>query len=341
MACKCMFGYEWLTMRTYNSRTAFVGKLLSASTPDEDQHAIVLQYQVVTNYRNTPVGDTITIYRTDGCDETTWAYQEFIGREALIYAIYDRGSYDMPICIELRFPPPEAVAASERKLLEDPNNPEVKKMHDNVVHTWELINRVKQRGNKMMRSYHANGVLEAKGRLKNTLPDGQWKYYDDQGRIVEVTNYREGIKWGKSKSYRYENDTTYLTVIDYEGDRGKSHISWINDKLYKKSWETVVAVNSYKKSFSFISESSTEIYYDENKNIVSKRTSNLIDKEKGMYHTFQFFYYPNGQVKEQWVEEFWTYGNRRIGSWLSYAEDGQLLKEVQYDEKGHEIDLQN
>lgn len=215
-------------------------------------------------------------------------------------------------------------------------------MHDNVVHTWDLINRVKQRGNKMMKSYHANGVLEAKGRLKNTLPDGQWKYYDDQGRVVEVTNYREGIKWGESKSYRYENDTTYLTVIDYEGDRGKSHISWINDKLYKKSWETVVAVNSYKKSFSFISESSTEIYYDENKNIVSKRTSNLIDKEKTMYHIFQFFYYPNGQLKEQGGEEYDPYnGGRRMGSCLTYAEDGKLLKEVRYDEKGHEINLQN
>ena len=344
IACRCTFDYRWLTMREYNTHTIFVGKLLSARTPPENPLTIELQYQVVTNYRNTPVGDTITVYRPDGCDVTTESYQQSIGKEHLIYGTYNMGSYDIGICAEYHNPPPrESLATYKGRLENAAPPPHIVVMYNNIIHTWQLIDEVKNRGNKMMKSYHANGVLEAKGKLKNSMPDGEWHYYDDKGRLLEKTTYKEGIKWGESWQYIYENDTLYSSMTYYKDDIGINTTAWANGELVSKSWgTTMVNVGSYRKSLSQLAESVTIVSYTAGNKIASKREMNLVDKEKRIYETTQFYYYPNGQIKEQWTEKYEPYASQsKVGKWLRYAENGQLIQDVQYDENGYEINQQN
>ena len=286
IACKCSDRYKRLTMREYNTHTIFVGKLLSARTPPENSHAIELKYQVVTNYRNTPVGDTITVYRNDGCDLSTDAYLQIIGSEHLIYAQYNIGSYDWAVCAELSIPPRESLEALEEKIRKYPNHPSIDHAK-NAIQTWQLIDEVKNRANKMIKSYHANGVLEAKGKLKNSMPDGEWKYYDEKGRLIETITYKEGIKWGKSKWNTYDSDTTYSVIRYYENDMEISSSTWTNGKLSSKSWGTgLIYVNSYRKSLSQISDGGISVFFNEKKEIINKQIYRLIDKEKIIYFTF-------------------------------------------------------
>jgi antitoxin component YwqK of YwqJK toxin-antitoxin module len=344
IACKCIPNYRWLTMREYNTHTIFVGKLLSAYTPPENLLTIELQYQVVTNYRNTPVGDTITVY-CSALGMTAESYQQLIGYETLIYTTYNLGSYHVVGLGHCpTYPPPRvSVVTYKDRLKNSAPPPHIVVMYNNIIHTWQLIDDVKNRGNKMMKSYHANGVLEAKGKLKNSMPDGEWHYYDDKGRLIESIVYKEGIRWGESWQYIYENDTLYSSMTYYKDDIGINTTAWANGELVSKSWgTTMVNVGSYRKSLSQLAESVTIVSYTTGNKIASKREMNLVDKERRIYETTQFYYYPNGQIKEQWTEKYEPYAPQsKVGKWLRYAENGQLIQDVPYDENGYEINQQN
>lgn len=319
-------------MREYNTRTVFVGKLLSARTPPENLLTIELKYQVMTNYRNTPVGDTITVYRPDGCDVTTESYQQFIGKEHLIYPIYNMGSYAISICAEFQLPPPESVENWKKKLplAQEANRLDIVEICNNVVHTWQLIEEVKQRGNKMIKSYYPNGVLEAKGKLKNSMPDGEWKYYDDKGRLLEKTTYREGIKWGESKYFYYENDTLigYGSTI-YENDLFTSGISFYPNGSKAEEYLIIgyQKSNSYKKSLMQTPIISIEIQYRKDGSVREKREQKLLDAVTRETETIFTFFYENGQIKEKHTKRY----SKELGDFYItdgvqfYSEDGKLI----------------
>ena len=333
IASGCVPRYEWLTLREYNTHTVFVGKLLSA-VDVPDGLTVALKYQVVTNYRNTPVGDTITVY----CSMCEWSAEEYqqkaIGLEDMIYATYDSGSYGLAC-------PPFLRRVSVKTYQERLQNPDIlpyqAQICNNIIHSWALIDEVKQRGNKTIKSYHPNGVLEAKGKLKNSMPDGKWEYYDENGRLLEVVNYKEGVRWGESEGYYYENDTLRNnSFVNYENNRIVNYRSFDNI-----SGESYSASNNYifmRYGNNYVRDSleTTELYFDKYKRKYKKIETKYDVKQKRHQIVFIECYHQNGVLSEKGIR---TYSKKydlyvKTGMWMYYDTNEKVIRTEMYDENG-------
>ena len=334
IASGCVPRAKWLTLREYNTHTVFVGKLLSAVDVPDGPFTVALKYQVVTNYRNTPVGDTITVY----CSMCEWSAEEYrqkaIGLEGMIYATYDRGSYGLACPPILNMTKVEAY----RQKLQDPNWPYP--VSNIVIHSTLLVDEVKQRGNDTIQSYYPNGVLEAKGKLKNSMPDGKWEYYDENGRLLEVVNYKEGVRWGESKWYNYVGDTLtgYGNSIFDSGFFISSTSFRANGIKLGESRSIYIEVGSYKNPHTRITFMYSEISYDDNGNIMETIEQKLLDKVTKSMEVITTIFFKNGRIKEKRTKR----RNPQIdGFYVAmvqlYTEDGILIREVVYDENGNEI----
>jgi antitoxin component YwqK of YwqJK toxin-antitoxin module len=72
-------------------------------------------------------------------------------------------------------------------------------------------------------SHYPNGELKAEYSFVNNLPDSQWKYYDENGIIVEIRSYRMGEFHGTWKTF---NKHGILTSIAHYKNNLK-HGTWI------------------------------------------------------------------------------------------------------------------
>ena len=62
--------------------------------------------------------------------------------------------------------------------------------------------------------YFPNGEIETKGKFKNGVRIGKWKYYYESGTLKQVSNYsRTGQRSGKWIEYKENGDVE--KVVNY------------------------------------------------------------------------------------------------------------------------------
>lgn len=62
--------------------------------------------------------------------------------------------------------------------------------------TWQADDSV-GRMNKVVYNYYDNGTLQSYGKMKDGLPNGEWRYYDPVGKLNKYGNYVQGKRNGR------------------------------------------------------------------------------------------------------------------------------------------------
>jgi antitoxin component YwqK of YwqJK toxin-antitoxin module len=126
------------------------------------------------------------------------------------------------------------------------------------------------------KSYYAHGVVSWEALYKNGLPDGEWKCYDESGKLVYETAFHKGS--GYDITINYNGDTLY--IAKYESGKLNGELKrYYND-------------GSLMYSTVFIKGTGIDKRYHQNKNLAFEQP--LIDgKENGTYKEF----YENGKIR--------------------------------------------
>ena len=77
---------------------------------------------------------------------------------------------------------------------------------------------------RVYEKFHANGEVAEKGYIVNNKPDGVWKRFDTEGRLVGKTKYKDGLKRGKW--IVWNNDGSIIAKGRYNADGNKTG-NWI------------------------------------------------------------------------------------------------------------------
>ncbi len=106
-------------------------------------------------------------------------------------------------------------------------------------------------GNGKVAVFYRDGLLEYEGEVKNKLPEGWWKKYNKEGKLIQVGQYKEGLKHGRW----LQGDLTGINYLD--------------DKCFESEQEKVVEQEEVKLKISII-----EFFYDKGK-MISSNTYNI------------------------------------------------------------------
>ncbi len=181
------------------------------------------------------------------------------------------------------------------------------------------------------KSYYPDGTLKSEGNRKNEKLDSVWRFFDRSGHLTEVIDYKNGIKSGYYKTYKFVKDSDYIgnVLISKElyvnGEKnGKSYYYTDRGKLEK----TVEYEKNYKNGY--------EKHYDENGNIIlilKYAYNNLLSSDR-INRTDT-----KGRKQGIW-KTFW--GNEKLHTYANYLNDtlngyyreynpyGELIKEKFY-----------
>ena len=160
--------------------------------------------------------------------------------------------------------------------------------------------------------YNGKGLKVNEGQFNaNGNLDGEWKYYDDEGRLEVVTMFKDGELDGKRTNY-YTNGSRQTQMTVKNGN--------LVDTLYR-----FYSCNLLYSKETLNDESKREgptTYYFKSGKVMS--TMNYANGELNGDHTS---YYSNGQVKAKY-----TYDNGKlVGSYKSYHRNGAIEQEGQYE----------
>ena len=86
--------------------------------------------------------------------------------------------------------------------------------------------------NGYQKQYYLNGVLQCEGENRNGLPNGLWKFYNDNGSLREIGYFNNGKKQGRwlagdLSRIHYTGDI----CLDFDNPKMKSYIDKLNEKL--------------------------------------------------------------------------------------------------------------
>ena len=138
----------------------------------------------------------------------------------------------------------------------------------------DLLSEISSYKNCYYIGHYSNGRVSGKGSLKNSKPDGLWKYYDDKGFLSYGGYYKDGIK-----------DSTWLFYWDLKRQFTKSVYTFKNGNFDGKQLEY------------YITDTIGKIYFYKD------------DKLNGNY----FEFYKNGKIKMNGLYKdnlktgIWTY----------------------------------
>ncbi len=181
------------------------------------------------------------------------------------------------------------------------------------------------------KSYYPDKTLKSEGNRKGDKLDSVWRFFDRKGRLTEVIDYKNGVKSGYYKTYKFVNDSDYQgnVLISKElyvnGEKnGKSYYYTDRGKLQK----TVEYEKNYKNGY--------EKHYDDKGNIVlilKYSYNNLLSSDR-INRTDT-----KGRKQGIWKT---FYGNEKLHTYANYLNDtlngyyreynpyGELIKEEYY-----------
>ncbi len=236
----------------------------------------------------------------------------------------------------------------EKGMVELPNN--IKCKDAETLDEKEILKF--PRSGKWTQYYKGTNKILSEGLNKNNKREGRWVFYDQEGKIIRIINYKEGKKEGEEIGY-----FSYPNLIRYEGKNinNKKEGLWkyysdpeyqcISQGLYKNDmkegeWTECSMDEKTKKWYlSFkgnyymdLKDGPAETYYS-NGNLASKGEyrADLKCKENPPPEGMEFcgkrvkkwiFYFPNGRVMEEGNYQQET--GRRTGLWKEYYQTGEL-----------------
>jgi antitoxin component YwqK of YwqJK toxin-antitoxin module len=192
-------------------------------------------------------------------------------------------------------------------------------------------------------SWYQNGQLCDSGQLALGLPEGEWKHWDEEGRLVAVRNYSSD-KYNRVKMEltRYNpRHTAYPLTVMYHKNRASA------SRYLHSSY-------SFPHSIRRIDDQSLQQWVASN--ITPGSTYNPVFDQSlhhGLYMNFftnglakDSGYYQNGLRQGVWVHRDAPEGLVRMGTykngvkvkeWRVYMPTGKILGIIFYNNKGQEI----
>lgn len=158
--------------------------------------------------------------------------------------------------------------------------------------------------------FHANGQKRYEGQFKNDLCVGEFKYYDEQGRLQATNQFDKSGTRALNKQYA-SNGTLIATgyYLNQKKEGEWQYFSKDNGKLI------LVEENRNGKV-----HGASKVYYD---------TGVLMTEchyENGLREGEAKTYYPSGALKEKGL---FLHGEKS-GIWTTYNEDGDVISTENY-----------
>ncbi len=168
------------------------------------------------------------------------------------------------------------------------------------------------------RTFHTNGATRDSGILLMNLPDGEWKFFNEDGSLKSIRNYDAYMWWSLQWSIELQNPTWNWFAL--------------GEMYFKRPGNFMRAVDGratfgdrYSPPFSYcIQHGKTTNFYDNG--IVSDSGYYF----KGLPDGIWFFFHENGSLKEFGA---WQMG-KRVGTWKTLYPSGMLreLRVYKYGE---------
>lgn len=213
-------------------------------------------------------------------------------------------------------------------------------------------------------------VLITKGHYKDSLKEGRWLQYHNNGMLKNETNYKNGLLVGQQKHYNNNGQLNYKNTLIELTEKGKTlsvkHGPYIayhnngnlstegnyeydkksglwreynqNGELYRETFYKNGKVHGINNSYTNTGKPETKCEFYEEIEIEGKKMTNVYNGIKERYKN-------NGKLDSK---EIYYYG-KKVGNWESYHPNGNLSmiseyknnlqtgKSMAYDENGNKI----
>jgi antitoxin component YwqK of YwqJK toxin-antitoxin module len=217
---------------------------------------------------------------------------------------------------------------------------------------------------------YAGKVLITKGHYKDSLKEGRWLQYHNNGMLKNETNYKNGLLVGQQKHYNNNGQLNYKNTLIELTEKGKTlsvkHGPYIayhnngnlsaegnyeydkksglwreynqNGELYRETFYKNGKVHGINNSYTNTGKPETKCEFYEEIEIDGKKMTNVYNGIKERYKN-------NGKLDSK---EIYYYG-KKVGNWESYHPNGNLSmiseyknnlqtgKSMAFDENGNKI----
>jgi uncharacterized protein len=194
--------------------------------------------------------------------------------------------------------------------------------------------------------YHNNGVLKSEQNYKKGLLFGEQKFYNNNGALNYKSNQIETIENGKKISVKHGKFVSYHQngklreegVYEMDKKSGLWHEYNQNGDLYRETFYKNGKVHGINNSYTNTGKPETKSEYYEEIEIDGKKIKNV-------FHGIRERYRDNGKIDSR---EKYIYGKKE-GTWETYYTNGniretntyknnlQIGKSIGYDEEGNMI----
>ncbi|HSJ67102.1 MAG TPA: toxin-antitoxin system YwqK family antitoxin [Anditalea sp.] len=153
-------------------------------------------------------------------------------------------------------------------------------------------------------TYHDNGKISARGAIKDSIFDGMWKFFHENGQLAAEHLYNKGEK-------------KVLNTFDPKGSPLVIKGNGIHQSYYSSG--ALMEEGSYKDG---VQEGSWKIFYDNDNYTLMDQTDYVDGKEEGK--SFKYNYYGQLEVSGEFQD------GQRSGTWSWYNNDESLSSQVRY-----------
>lgn len=225
----------------------------------------------------------------------------------------------------------ETKTVLEKGMVELPNNISCKDAED--LDEKEIL-KFPRTGN-WTQYYKGTNKILSEGLNKKNKKEGVWKFYDQDGNITKIINYKEGNKEGDEIGY-----FSYPKILRYEGKNinNKKEGLW---KFYSDKDQQCISQGQYKNDMK--EGEWTECSQDEEtkKWYISYKGNYYMDLKDGPAES----YFPDGKIsskgeyradlkcKENPPPEGVELCGKKVKRWVFYFPNGKIMEEGNYNQE--------
>ncbi|MBN2683472.1 MAG: hypothetical protein JXR58_13340 [Bacteroidales bacterium] len=199
--------------------------------------------------------------------------------------------------------------------------------------------------------YYSTGKIQSKGKTRFSLEEGRWKYYDKNEKLIQETDFEQGVVNGKLIYYysngKKESESNYLYGVQHgkytiwynngnkeiEGNysAGQKDSIWSFFYLNGKTKKQLVYEKEDVKMLNYWAPNGSQLISNGN-GLMNLTFSNGNLMEKGSYvsgkaHGEWIYGYENGNTMSKGT---YSYG-KETGKWTNWYEEGAKKSEMNYD----------
>ncbi len=161
-----------------------------------------------------------------------------------------------------------------------------------------------QNGNGNFISFHPNGEIAVSGSVKNKKMDGDWNFFDENGKLISTIQYKDSI----GKIWTIKNKDGSVLV---QNGAGRSLGYYENGNLLEEG-----------DYFDGLKQGEWKNYFDDDDNTIQ----GIANYQDGLLNDKYVTYFPNG--KEQLVGAYLN--GVREGLWTWFTMEGDIESEVRF-----------